>query len=157
MRNRLLILSFMAVVSFVMSCGDYPCSKASLNYRLIGFSDAETDTIILRRMQKKSMIVKDSVVFDPSNGISFARFADTLIMAAYPGNALLESNYDYQLFFPGAARTIHVTEITEKQSDGASAGPFNSKKEGCVNEISSCKVDGLPGGFFFSNGIYLKK
>jgi hypothetical protein len=156
MRNSLFILSFF-LLSLVIACGDYPCAKASLNYRLIGFSDAEADTIVLRRLQKNSLVVKDSLVFDPSNGISFVRFADTLIPVAYPGNALMQSDHDYQFFFPGAARTIHVTEINEKISYGKNPGPFNSKKDGCMNEITSCKVDGQPAIFFFASGIYLKK
>ncbi|HUR67538.1 MAG TPA: hypothetical protein VMZ03_14390 [Chitinophagaceae bacterium] len=156
MRNGLFILSLF-FLPLLMGCGDYPCAKASLNYRLIGFSDAESDTIILRRLSKNSVIIKDSFVFDPSNGIAFERFGDTLVMVAYPGNALMESDHDYQLFFPGAARTIHVTEIIEKLSYGKNPGPFNSKKNGCLNEITSCKVDGQPGIFFFANGIYLRK
>lgn len=156
MRKGLYILLFF-LLSLLMACGDYPCAKASLTYRLIGFSDAETDTIVLRRLQKNSLVVKDSVVFDPSNGIAFERFVDTLIMVAYPGNALMESDHDYQVYFPGAGRTIHVTEIREEQSYGKKSGPFNTRKDLCGNEITSCKVDGLPAGFLFFNSIYLKK
>lgn len=157
MRNGLLILTPVLFLFLLVACGDYPCAKASLSYRLIGFSDAETDTIVLRRLQKNSMIVKDSLVFDPSNGIAFVRFADTLLMVAYPGNALMEGDHDYQLFFPGAGRTIHVTGITEKISYGKNPGPFNSNKVGCVNEITSCKVDGLLTTVFFPNRVSLKK
>ena len=157
MRNRLIICCTVLSLSLLMACGDYPCGKADLTYRLIGFSDAEADTIILRRLQKNSLVVKDSFVFDPSNGIGFVRFADTLIIESQPGTALMQSDHDYQLFFPGAARTIHITEITETQSYGKNSGPFSTRKDRCLNQISSCKVDGQPGQFFFANGIYLRK
>lgn len=151
MHLKLFIISLLAFTSLLISCSDHPCSKADLSYRLIGFSDADADTIILRRFEKNSLVVKDSFIFDPANAIRFARFGDTLNMVAYPGNALMASDHDYQVFFPGAARTISVTAITEDQSYG------HYKKTQCVNEIKSVKVDGLPGEFFFSNGIYLKK
>jgi len=157
MRNGLLILSFISFLVFLGACGDYPCTKAELNYRLIGFSDAESDTIILRRLQKNSLTVQDSFVFDPSNPIRFVRFGDTLFMVAYTSDALMQSDHDYQLYFPGAARTVHITDIMEKQSYGKNPGPFNSKKVGCVNEITSCKMDGQSAILFFPNGIYLNK
>ena len=151
MRSKVLLITLFGYCSLLISCNDQPCSKADLSYRLIGFSDAEADTIILRRFEKNSLVVKDSFVFNPANAIRFARFGDTLSMVAYPGYAVMDSDHDYEVFFPGASRTISVTAITEDQSYG------HYKKTQCVNEIKSVKVDGLPGEFFFSNGIYLKK
>jgi hypothetical protein len=147
-----IILPIIAVVIF-SSCGDYPCVKADLNYRLIGFSDPEIGTIILRRFQKNTFTIKDSFVFNASNPIRFERFGDTLFIAAATTDALMKSDYDYQMFFPGAGRLFSITEIKEEQSYGTKKG-----KVDCINQISSCKVDGQPINIInFPNTIYLKK
>lgn len=149
MRNRLLILFAVSFSTIFVACKEYPCMKAELSFRLVGFSTAEADTIILRRLQLNSTQVLDSFVF--AHAINYYQFGDTLIPAAYPSLILMQSGYDYQLFFPGAGRIIPVAAIHENQSSGS------SKNGQCVNKITGCTVDGLPGKFFFFNGIYLEK
>jgi hypothetical protein len=142
----------------VISCSEYPCTKGDLRFTLIGFSDTESDTIILRRFQKNSLVIKDSFSFTPLNPIRFARFGDTLTMTAYLSDALMQSDYDYQLFFPGAGRMFHITDIKEKQSYSNRSGLFSTTKEGCVNPITGCNVDGMTVSTnIFPNIIYLKK
>lgn len=150
------ILVFLLMI-VLFSCGEYPCIKADLKFNLIGFSDQESDTIILRRYQKNSTVLKDSFVFNPANAIRFARFGDTLFTIAYTSNALLQSDYDYQLFFPEARRMISITEINEVQSYSKKKGLFNNTKEGCVNSIVSCSVDAVLTSVIFPNQVYLRK
>ena len=147
------------VLLFILfaSCSQHPCAKADLSYRLIGFSDAEADTIVLRRLQKNTSSVLDSFIFNETNPIRFARFTDTLIMTSYSSTALLQSDYDYQLYFPGAARLISITGIQEEQSYGTRSGLFGSTG-GCINVIAGCTVDGVPvTAVVFPNSIYLRK
>jgi hypothetical protein len=157
MRITVTIIFSFFIATAISSCGESPCAKGDLGYRLIGFSDAESDTIILRRLPKNSLVIKDSFVFNETNPIRFARFTDTLIMVAYASDVLLKSDYDYQVFFPGAGRLFSVTDIKEEQSYTKS-GLFNTSKVGCINPITSCKVDGqLINTITFPNTIYLRK
>jgi hypothetical protein len=92
----------------IASCGEYACSKAEMQFGLVGFSDAESDTIILRRFEKNgsSSVLKDSFLL---TNIWFQRNLDTLKMVGFPGSALLQSNYNYEIFFPAASKLITVT------------------------------------------------
>lgn len=139
------------------SCGKYPCTKASIGYSLIGFTDAESDALILRRFNKNSSVIIDSFSFDSNNPIRFSRQSDTLRMVAFTSDALLESAYDYQLYFPVANKTFTITEITEKESF-IKKSLFNNTKEGCINPVTSYVINGQkisnPGPFA---SIYLSK
>jgi hypothetical protein len=148
------ITTLMAVITVMLliSCGEHPCSKASLAYHLVGFSDAEADTIILRRLNKNSTVIKDSFVFNPSNPIRFNRSGNTLEMAAYPSHALLTSDHDYQLYFPRASRTVAVTEINEVQSYGSKLENTN-----CVNDITGCKIDNVSTPVNFTAIIHIPR
>ena len=154
-KNSMLLLALTAII--IASCGESPCAKGDLRYCLIGFSDAESDTIILRRFPKNSLAIKDSFVFNQANPIRFARLTDTLIMVIYTSDVLLQSDYNYQIFFPGAGRVFDIGDIKEEQSYTKS-GLFNTSKVGCINQITSCKVDGRSVSTInFPNTIYLKK
>ena len=147
------------VVIFILlaSCGQHPCAKGDLHYHLIGFSDAEADTIILRRFPKNSTILVDSFVFNETNPIRFVRVSDTLVMPFYITTGLLQSDYDYQLYFPGAARVISITSIQEEQTYGTRSGFINTSA-GCTNIIKGCTLDGiLVNAVVFPNAIYLRK
>lgn len=136
------------------SCGETPCANAELRIRLVNMSDTESDTLIMRRLQKNSMVVIDS--FNFFNAIRFIRFGDTLIPQAYPYSLIMQSKYDYQLYFPGAARQFHITNINEVISTHKKSG--FTDKTGCINPISGCRVDGTEvSAIQFPNSIYLKK
>lgn len=157
MRTQFIFFFLFCCLTVLTSCGKYPCSKAFIEYALIGFTDNEADTLILRRFNKTSPVIKDSIVFDSNNPIRFNRQAETLRMAAYTSDALLESTYDYQLFFPGAGKTFTITGITEIESFKKN-GLFNTNKTGCINPVSAYTLDGqmitAPPLF---NVIYLSK
>lgn len=146
------------ILVLLASCGQYPCAKGELRYHLIDFSDADADTIILRRFPKNSTILADSFVFNETNPIRFVRVSsDTLVMPFYITTGLLQSNYDYQLYFPGAARVISITSIQEEQTYGTRSGFINTSA-GCTNIIKGCTVDGiLVSAVVFPNAIYLRK
>jgi hypothetical protein len=140
MATKIYLLVFIVFTLLSISC-QTPCVKGDLRYKLVGFTDAEASTIILKRFQKNSTVVKDSFVFNPANPIRFERFADTLFMIAYTSNALLYSENDYQLIFPAAGKTVTITEIEEEQQY-MTKSIFNLTKKGCGNVINSCKIDG---------------
>ncbi len=137
---------------FITSCSEHPCASPDLQYRLIGFSDADVDTIILRRFTKGTPNQIDSFVFDPGNPIRFNRFGDTLIMSSFLSTALIQSVNDYQFFFPGASKTITVTEINEEKTNGRRKGDLI-----CVNPVTTCKIDGIVSPVHFAFFIYLRR
>jgi hypothetical protein len=129
-------ISLTALIVLIASCGEYACSKADLQFGLVGFSDPESDTIILRRFEKNgsSSVLKDTFLL---TNIMFKRDLDTLKMVAFPGTALLQSDYNYEIFFPAATKLITITDIKEEQLYIKPRG-----KVGCVNRIISYTVDG---------------
>ncbi len=148
------LLTALLISGILAGCGETPCAEAELRIRLVNMSDAESDTLIMRRLQKNSMVVIDS--FNFFNAIRFTRFGDTLIPEAYPYNLIMKSKYDYQLYFPGAARQFHITNITEQISSHKKSG--FADKTGCINPVNGCRVDGTDVSVIqFPNTIYLKK
>lgn len=90
--------------------------------------------------------------------IQFNRGNDTLTIVANSGAAILFSDYNYEIFFPEAAKLLTVTDIVENENT-MTQGLFScTKKDACSNTITSCTVNGQ-----FSNAvsigdlIYLKK
>jgi hypothetical protein len=145
------------ILLLLTGCKEYPCSKAELRFRLIGFTDSEADTIKLRRFAKNNPVPLDSFVFNANNPVRFNRFGDTLIPVAYSSDLLMQSNYDYQLYLPEATRVFGITDINEIQSSNHKS-IFNPTKEGCVNQIMRLEVDGQPVNTIqFPSNVYLKK
>ena len=157
MRNHFTYIIFILLISsFLFSCKNCPCIKAQLKFDLIGFSDAEADTIILRRFDINGNfnMPKDSFVLDNNR---YARFNDTLKLVAFSGNALLESDFNYELFLPAAGSLVRITEINEVKSFQNCGGIFATDKVACVNEIKSCKVNGLTVPIYHFNNLYIHK
>ena len=127
-------------VIMMQACSDYPCTKADLQFGLVDFSDSESDTIIIRKFEKGNFnSLQDSFFISQ---INFSRNNDTLEMVAFPGTALLQSDHDYEIFFPETGKLIRVTEISEEQRYLKKKGIFSTTKEGCVNQITSYMQDG---------------
>ena len=128
------LLTILTVIA--ASCGHYECSKAEMRFGLVGFSDAESDTIILRRFEKNGggFVLKDTFLL---SNIWFQRNLDTLEMVGFPGSALLQSGYNYEIFFPAAPKLITVTDVKEEQLYIKPRG-----NAGCTNRIISYTLDG---------------
>src|SRR5687767_11408720 len=130
------------VISIILSsCRDCTCIRANLYFGLIGFTESEVDTIILRRFDKKTNFSsqKDTL---PFVNVSFIRRNDTLLFSYFPESASLKSDFDYEIFFPEAGKIIRVSDITEIFSEQRCNGPLAREKVDCVNEISSYKLNG---------------
>lgn len=150
------IVTAFLVLVILYSC-TCPCLKADLQFGLIGFSDAEADTIVLRKYEKSSNFnaPKDSFFFH-DNDIRFSRLSDTLQPVAHTSDAVLDINFDYEFYFPESQKLFRITEITEWQSE-QSCGIFSTNKKLCVNEINTCKINGITERPSRFNKIYLRK
>jgi hypothetical protein len=152
------IFSLLIWSILLSSCGSVPCGPAELNFRIIGISNTETDTMIIRKLKKNSTEIVSRVEYNPSNPVQFVHFSDTAIMVAYPSDVLMRSNYDYEIEFPSANRTFRITDIKEMISYTNSHSIFSNTKEYCMNTISSCQIDGvLVTVLQFPNTLYLRK
>ena len=102
-------------------------------------------------------MVKDSFFFDENNPIRFQRLGDTLQMVAYSSDAILESNFDYQISLPGAGKTFSITDIIEPQSYGKNKSIFNGGGPACINQIVSYTLNGQIVTTTGFSRTYLKK
>jgi len=108
-----------------------------LRLGLVDFNSADADTIIVRKFQRGDNFTKliDTLQWDNSNVVFYPR-GDTLQMGEFIAGILLESKFDYQVFFPAVSRTYHITDIDEPQVDGNCLSRVK-----CENSIVSCKLD----------------
>jgi hypothetical protein len=135
-------------------CSRTPCGKADLHFQLISFSDAESNSIILRRYAKGQNFqqLKDTTLLQ----IGFRRSNDTLFQSSSSTPGLITSGYDYELYFPVANKIYRITEIEEVQGE-IKHSIFHPTKEGCINSISSLKINGQLVPPLSFNYFYLTK
>lgn len=125
--------------SLLQACTKTDCADAELHFGLVGFSDHEADSIILRRFTKNSGFT--SLVDTARLDIGFKRSNDTLGIASQLVNLQMTSGYDFEFYFPVAGRSYRITEINEEQSEQRKS-IFNNTKELCINRVTSLKVNG---------------
>ncbi|MBI5372943.1 MAG: hypothetical protein HZA79_13055 [Sphingobacteriales bacterium] len=155
MRNYFPVpLLLVSMTLLFQDCTRTPCFNASLGFGLVSFTDAEADTIILRRFAKNRnfTILIDTVPLQ----MGFTRKQDTLEAASVTSGGLIYSSYDYELYFPGAAKTCRLTEITEEFRE-IRHSIFNNVKVGCENRIGSLKLDNQPVSPQGFNYFYLSR
>jgi len=123
---------------FIYSCYSYPCITGELHFGLIGFTDSDADTMIIRRFvknsgqQKDSFFVKDNV---------YTRYADTLIIVTSTSAVVLSPEYDYHIYFPGPDRLLKISGITEDQR--SIRKNIGCTKEGCINRITGYTINDI--------------
>ena len=154
MRRRFPYIFLSIVTSITISCRDCPCIRANLNFGLVNFTEAQTDTIILRRFDKSTnfSIQIDSMPFYNSN---FGAFPDTLL-SYHPPDVYLVSDYNYEIFFPDPGKLFRISEINEVISEQR-CYPLAREKVDCVNEITSFKLNGQISQPSLSQIIYLHR
>ena len=135
------MLRFLALILWLasmISCQNCLCVPSDgVRLGLVAFDPADIDTIVVRKFEKGSGFAKliDTLQWDRMNVIFYAR-GDTLEMGEFIGGMLLESKFDYQVFFPALDRTYNMTEIDEPQAEGNCLARVK-----CENRVVSCKLD----------------
>lgn len=134
---KLILLSiFFALVLGLSSCNKTCfCTTATLYPNYVGFTSAETDSVILRRYTKASQFTRliDTVVVTANNA-QFSFSQDTLSIRSGDAALRIRSFYDYILYLPEANRSdsvygIYETRDTEKGSRDLECN--------CINRILS--------------------
>ena len=149
------ILFLTIVFVLAITACEKQCIKANLRFGLVGFSDSEADTILIKRFAKNDVTTaRDSFLIE---NIGFQRNNDSLTMVSFPGEATLESDYNYEIFFPETGELITISNIQEDK-ETMTKGLFNCTKEACINSITSCSVNGqFTNSIVHPDLIYLKK
>lgn len=137
------VLFLWVISAFTLfSCGEYPCTRASSRFVLIGFPENETDTVIVRKYVKGTSFTTllDTFLLDSHNN-SFYQLNDSLeITAAYGTDNGLTSEYDYQIALPNAGKTYQLTKITEEIRTIRTG--LSMDKVGCINPVKSYELNG---------------
>jgi hypothetical protein len=139
------------LVSLLIGCRDTPCERASVIVGLVGFLDAEIDSVVIESYQKGTQFMTrvDSTLFLRTRD-HFSRRGDTVLLLEPLSN--LTSDFDYLLRLPKAISVYRLTEIIEQQTEGG------NKKTACINPIKSFRVNGqLVDGNGLYNYMYLAK
>jgi len=138
---RPLLFFAIIVCTAFSSCTKGKCRKASFSLTAIGFKEAETDTIILRRFEKSTnfSLLHDSLFLDKTN-TTFSFFSDTThVSYRMPdGSGLLSDDFDYQVILPQPNSFFRLTDINYQNLYMGSG-----EKVVCVNMLTSYKMDGL--------------
>ena len=143
------------------SCGSYPCSEApGLRISPVSFTDAERDTIILRKFTRNNGFTGliDTVIITTEN-TRFNVSNDTANIVAAAGDVFLSSKYDYEIYLPAVNKLTRISDIIEPQLEGKNTSLFNTDKVACANTIQSYKKDGqmLAAIQFNYSFVYIKK
>ncbi|MFT3935641.1 MAG: hypothetical protein QM726_18580 [Chitinophagaceae bacterium] len=143
MRNKKTpVLLVVILIIALSSCYSYYCSPApGLRISTIGFTPSEINKIVLLKYAKGSGFTNlvDTLLIDSSVAV-FTNAADTLNMSSVRSDALLQSAYDYVVYFPSNNITAQIAGIEEPQNK-EKRGLF-SAKNACVNIITSYQING---------------
>jgi hypothetical protein len=134
-----LTISAFILSAMLSSCGKAHCGKASFTLGLIKFTDAESDTIIVKRFNKGTNFssLHDSVFVDKLNS-QFQRSSDTIIVYYYTSEGqLLTEDYDHEIVLPGSPRVFRLADIAYTNEYEPSG-----EKVMCIAKIDSYKIDG---------------
>lgn len=133
-------IAWMGILVLFTQCTQ-DCLQAEARLKLVGFSPAERNTIILKSYQRGSGFTSwtDSVFV---NGTSCNCIInnDTLELSPFINNQSgLRSAYDYEISVPAAGKTYRIDSITENNRR-LNTGPFS--KVACANDINTYQLNG---------------
>lgn len=149
---KIVLLAITSILIF-SSC-NYPCAPSDgLQMELIGFTQLEADTIVLKKFEKGSGFTTaiDSLVID-SNVTRFRLSNDTLKITSTISTTNLLSKFDYMISIPSTNSVFYITEMNEPQQEGRKS----KYKIMCGNTIQSCKINRVATQIRFDQ-LYLKK
>ena len=107
-------------VSMLAACSrSRPCVEGTAILNFVSFTDAETDSIVLRKYVKdngfNSLI--DSVIISKNNSI-YQKSNDTLhILTSMQGEYNLDIHYDYEVYMPYTNKLFRISNIVVEQTE----------------------------------------
>ncbi len=115
-----------------------PCIETNAVLYFVGFSDTETDSVILKKYEKNTNFntAIDSVIMTKMNS-SYEKTGDTLqILTLYGGGDYpLDIHYDYEVSVPLAGKLFQLSDFVETQTE-MKVG-ISMDKQVCTNPITA--------------------
>jgi hypothetical protein len=156
LKNNNASFGFLLLCLLFASCARQPCLRANSAIALISFTNAESDTVILRRFTRSTDFVtlKDTFILSSVIGNFQMRNDTTFIFQYVDQYNAITSTYDYEVSIPKANKVFRISNVTEDiRSIHAGLGKVN-----CINPIISYKLNGqLISGKNNYDFIYLTK
>jgi hypothetical protein len=147
------LLFYVTVLVSIQSC-KYDCARSSgMRINFISFTTQEVNPFTIRKYSKNSDFSNliDSLIAD-QNTIGYQWNNDTLKAVSLISTTKLLSDYDYQISIPATNSLYKITEINEPQLEGRKS----TKKIMCLNQITSCRINGQFTIISYDN-LYLRK
>ena len=136
-------LALPLLLVLISSCKkDFPCLEPHPILKFVAFTDAETDSIVLKKYVKSSNFssLVDSTIIDQSNS-TYEKSNDTLhIFTANGGDYPLDIQFEYEVSLPAVSRVFKITGITEQQTEIRKGVSLD--KTVCINPVISYILDG---------------
>lgn len=139
-------IAVLFIIIFFASCGKkYQCPKENLIPAYIGYTDAEIDTIILRRFKIGSKFSEkiDSTILSPFSipgSALFHRQGDTVIVYANDLKNRINGEYEWQIFNPFDQKQVFISDMKFQIKEGHSGGLFAMDNfSPCVSPLLSYK------------------
>ena len=136
-------LAFIFCITLLTACGSRPCIEGMPTLNYVSFTDAETDSIILRKYVKDGGFTSlmDSVIISKSNSI-YQKSNDTLhiLTSPYGGDYPLDIHFDYEVYMPFANKLFRISNIVVKQTE-VNEG-ISMDKTNCLDPIKSYTLNG---------------
>jgi hypothetical protein len=132
-----ILLIILAAAAF--SCGKTCyCTSQELGLNYVGFSQAETENIMMLRFRKGSNFQGADTSYLTAQTAVFTRRVDTLSISMPEERMKLRSLYDYILYLPSVNRRDTIRNIYESfdQVEGDASLECN-----CVNRILSYQLN----------------
>ncbi len=142
MKYSLYIISIFILITVTACTKKCPCYPARIYLNYIGFLNSETDTVIIRRFQKGSsfLLIKDTGILSINNS-GYYPHNDTMHIRTDVESLILRSGFDYELFLPATNKLSRISDINEELKEDYC---ISRNLNGCINPISSFKLDGQP-------------
>lgn len=159
MKRKPLFLIPVLALSIFSSCKKCPCGAAEgLLPAFIGYSESQTDTLILRRYANTgtfSQLMDTLLINEPL--LNFKRSNDTLSPTYNSISIPMIEGNDYEIVVPAINKTYRISGIAETKNTMTCNSIFSMDKTYCVNPMDEYIINGektkaIPYGRF----IYLR-
>lgn len=137
--KHLLSILLIILVATAFSCGKTCyCDSQELGLNYVGFSQSETENIMMLRFRKGSNFQGADTSYLTAQTAVFTRRIDTLSISMKEERMKLRSLYDYILYLPSVNRRDTIRNIYEPydQVEGDASLECN-----CVNRILSYQLN----------------
>jgi hypothetical protein len=145
MKNILIITALLASATFLQGAGcskKCPCDTGGINMNFVGFTNQETDTIIMRSFVRGSNFSNLSDTFKITAANSgFYLSNDTLHISIRLRSPGIESTNDYEFQLNQNNLKYRLSDFAETREEELC---YQRNLNGCRNIITSVKVNGQP-------------